>query len=39
MAMEEAKKSLIDIIKDKAYHIINKFEETLPKGIPYADFT
>jgi hypothetical protein len=38
MAAEEASRSLMDIIKDKAYHIINKFEEVLPKGQPYADW-
>jgi hypothetical protein len=38
MAFEEASKSLMETIKDKAYHIINKFEEVLPKGQPYAEW-
>lgn len=38
MEIEQKTKSVLEIIKDKAYHIINKFEEIVPKAQPYADF-
>lgn len=37
--MEEASKSIIETIKDKAYHIISKFEQTInDKDKPFAEF-
>ncbi|CDW86689.1 protein fantom [Stylonychia lemnae] len=38
MELEQKSKSILDIVKQQAYHLINEFQSQLPKGQEYASF-